>query len=118
MKTPKKKKKWIRQFLNLETHMLEVYVASVPSNSTDCEPMCSFVMFTRVLWRTLMKGSWSLFIELTQISISTKKKKAKLHYSGSKDCTNEQMFRSVLFSGLRDQFVVCHYCHNPSDKCK
>ena len=90
----------------------------VASNSTDCEPMCSFVMFTRVLWRTLMKGSWSLFIELTQISISTKKKKAKLHYSGSKDCTNEQMFRSVLFSGLRDQFVVCHYCHNPSDKCK
>ena len=90
----------------------------VPSNSTDCEPMCSFIMFTRVLWRTLMKGSWSLLIELTQISISTKKKKAKLHYSGSKDCTNEQMFRSVLFSGLRDQFVVCHYCHNPSDKCK
>ena len=93
-------------------------ITTVPLNSTDCEPMCSFVMFTRVLWRTLMKGSWSLFIELTQISISTKKKKAKLHYSGSKDCTNEQMFRSVLFSGLRDQFVVCHYCHNPSDKCK
>ena len=93
-------------------------IQTLPSNSTDCEPMCSFVMFTRVLWRTLMKGSWSLFIELTQISISTKKKKAKLHYSGSKDRTNEQMFRAVLFSGLRDQFVVRHYCHNPSDKCK
>ena len=91
---------------------------SVPTNRTDCEQMCSFVMFTRVLWRPLMKERGSIFIARIRASISTKKKKAKLHHSGSKDCTNEQMFRTVLFSGLRDQFVVRHYCHNPSDKCK
>ena len=69
------------------------------------DPLQTVVNVIMYVWGFMQKprkNSVNLYIALIQASISPKKKKAKLHYSGSKDRTNEQMFRAVLFSGLRD----------------
>ena len=56
---------------------------------------------------TLVKESWILFIAPTELSISTQEKKAELHHSSSKDCTDEQVGPN--------RFIVGHHRIPPTN---